>query len=161
MYRSLISYFTKNPDSRLADLDLEDSGLSCCGVIEFLDTLSMLEKPLKFLSVADNALGRYSSSYKHFFTLYRFEICLALKIFLFFSEIAEAIVNSLTISIESLNISGIGLGPLGFLALGRKLEKGLKKLLSINIRFKANPYPLFSVYVACLQCPHSFCGLLL
>ncbi|KAG7584485.1 Leucine-rich repeat [Arabidopsis suecica] len=119
--RSLISYFTKNPDSRLADLDLENCELSCCGVIEFLDTLSMLEKPTKFLSVADNALG---------------------------SEVAEAIVNSITVSIESLNISGIGLGPLGFLALGRKLENGLKKLLSINIRFKANPYPLFSVYIA-------------
>ncbi|KAG7579824.1 Leucine-rich repeat [Arabidopsis thaliana x Arabidopsis arenosa] len=76
--RSLISYFTKNPDSRLADLDLENY----------------------------NALG---------------------------SEVAEAIVNSITVSIESLNISGIGLGPLGFLALGRKLEKGLNKLLSINI----------------------------
>ncbi|XP_010495908.1 PREDICTED: NACHT, LRR and PYD domains-containing protein 5-like isoform X1 [Camelina sativa] len=104
--RSLISYFTKNPNSRLADLDLENCELSCCGVIEFLDTLSMLEKPIKFLSVADNALG---------------------------SEVAEAIVNSFTVSIESLNISGIGLGPLGFLALGRKLEKGSKKLLSINI----------------------------
>ncbi|CAE5991497.1 unnamed protein product [Arabidopsis arenosa] len=104
--RSLISYFTKNPDSHLADLDLENCELSCCGVIEFLDTLSMLKKPIKFLSVADNALG---------------------------SEVAEAIVNSITVSIESLNISGIGLGPLGFLALGRKLEKELKKLLSINI----------------------------
>uniref|UniRef100_A0A1J3JRF6 Tonsoku-like protein n=1 Tax=Noccaea caerulescens TaxID=107243 RepID=A0A1J3JRF6_NOCCA len=104
--RSLISYFIKNPDSLLADLNLENCELSCCGVIEFLDTLSTLEKPLKFLSIADNALG---------------------------SEVAEAMVNSLTISIESLNISGIGLGPVGFLELGRKLVKGLKKLVSINI----------------------------
>ncbi|XP_024016061.1 NACHT, LRR and PYD domains-containing protein 5 isoform X2 [Eutrema salsugineum] len=104
--RSLISYFTKNPDSPLADLNLENCELSCCGVIEFLDTLSTRERPLKFLSVADNALGR---------------------------EVSEAIVNSLTISIESLNISGIGLGPVGFLELGRKLVKGLKKLRSINI----------------------------
>ncbi|XP_023641744.1 NLR family CARD domain-containing protein 3 isoform X2 [Capsella rubella] len=104
--RSLISYFKKNLNSCLADLDLENCELSSCGVIEFLDTLSMLEKPLKFLSVADNALG---------------------------SEVAEAIVNAFTFSVESINISGIGLGPLGFLALGRKLEKGSKKLLSINI----------------------------
>ncbi|VVA99819.1 unnamed protein product [Arabis nemorensis] len=104
--RSLISYFTKNPDSPLTDLNLENCELSCCGVIEFLDTLSTLEKPLKFLSVADNALG---------------------------SEVSEAMVNFLTVSIESLNISGIGLGPGGFLELSRKLGKGLKKLLSINI----------------------------
>ncbi|CAH2051172.1 unnamed protein product [Thlaspi arvense] len=104
--RSLISYFTKNPNSLLADLNLENCELSCCGVIEFLDTLSTLEKTLKFLSVADNALG---------------------------SEVAEAIISSLTVSIESLNISGIGLGPVGFVELGEKLVKGVKKLLSINI----------------------------
>ncbi|KFK40400.1 hypothetical protein AALP_AA3G368500 [Arabis alpina] len=104
--RSLISYFTKNPDSPLTDLNLENCELSCCGVIEFLDTLLTLKKSLKFLSIADNALG---------------------------SEVSEGIVNSLTIAIESLNISGIGLGPGGFLELRRKLEKGMKKLSSINI----------------------------
>ncbi|CAH8361183.1 unnamed protein product [Eruca vesicaria subsp. sativa] len=104
--RSLISYFRKNPDSPLADLNLENCELSCCGVIEFLDTLSAAEKPLKLLSVADNALG---------------------------SEVAEAIINSLTVSIESLNISSIGLGPVGFLELGKRLVRGVKKLMSINI----------------------------
>ncbi|KAG5377612.1 hypothetical protein IGI04_025454 [Brassica rapa subsp. trilocularis] len=104
--RSLISYFKKNPDSPLADLNLENCELSCCGVIEFLDTLSTVEKPLKFLSVADNALG---------------------------SEVAEAIMNSLILSIESLDISSIGLGPVGFLELGKRLVKGVKKLMSINI----------------------------
>ncbi|KAH0916952.1 hypothetical protein HID58_024612 [Brassica napus] len=105
-YRSLISYFKKNPDSPLADLNLENCELSCCRVIEFLDTLSTVEKPLKFLSVADNALG---------------------------SEVAEAIMNSLILSIESLDISSIGLGPVGFLELGKRLVKGVKKLMSINI----------------------------
>lgn len=104
--RSLISYFKKNPDSPLADLNLENCELSCCGVIEFLDTLSTVEKPLKFLSVADNALG---------------------------SEVAEAVMNSLTVSIESLDFSSIGLGPVGFLELGKRLVKGVKKLMSINI----------------------------
>ncbi|CAN8270954.1 unnamed protein product [Cochlearia groenlandica] len=104
--RSLTSYMTKYPDSRLADLNLENCELSCCGVIKFLDALSTLEKPLKYLSIADNPLG---------------------------SEVAEAIVNSLSLPIESLNISGIGLGPVGFLELARKLEKELKKLLSISI----------------------------
>ncbi|KAJ0254166.1 Uncharacterized protein HA466_0107070 [Hirschfeldia incana] len=104
--RSLISYFKKNPDSPLADLNLENCELSSCGVIEFLDTLSTVEKPLKFISVADNALG---------------------------SEVAEAIMNSLTVSIESLDISSIGLGPVGFLELGKRLVKRVKKLMSINI----------------------------
>ncbi|XP_056845944.1 uncharacterized protein LOC108806476 isoform X3 [Raphanus sativus] len=104
--RSLISYFKKNPDSPLADLNLENCELSCCGVIEFLDTLSTVEKPLKFLSVADNALG---------------------------SEVAEAIINSWTVSIESLDISSIGLGHVGFLELGKRLVKRVEKLMSINI----------------------------
>ena len=71
-------------------------------------------------------------------------------LFLFFSEVAEAVVNSFTISIESLNIMGIGLGPLGFLALGRKLEKVSKKLLSINIRSKAKSIASIFVYNASL-----------
>ncbi|KAL0803091.1 hypothetical protein Bca101_058267 [Brassica carinata] len=104
--RSLISYFKKNPDSPLADLNLENCELSCRGVIEFLDTLSTVEKPLKFLSVADNALG---------------------------SEVAEAIINSLTVSIESVDISSIGLGHVGFLELGKRLVKRVEKLMSINI----------------------------
>ncbi|CAG7900424.1 unnamed protein product [Brassica rapa] len=131
--RSLISYFKKNPDSPLADLNLENCELSCCGVIEFLDTLSTVEKPLKFLSVADNALGRYLHNHKLYITLHRYKVCLLILFFLFFSEVAEAIMNSLILSIESLDISSIGLGPVGFLELGKRLVKGVKKLMSINI----------------------------
>jgi len=45
---------------------------------------------------------------------------------------------------------GIGLGPLGFLALGRKLVKVSKKLLSINIRSKAKSIASIFVYNAAL-----------
>lgn len=153
-YRSLISYFKKNPDSPLADLNFENCELSCCGVIEFLDTLSTVEKPLKFLSVADNALGRYLHNYKLYITLHRYKVCLLIILFLFFSEVAEAVMNSLTVSIESLDISSIGLGPVGFLELGKRLVKGVKKLMSINIRFKANFISSVSLYT--LHC-FAFC----
>ncbi|XP_010540943.1 PREDICTED: protein NLRC3 isoform X2 [Tarenaya hassleriana] len=104
--RSLISYFTNHPEYPLANLNLENCELSCDGVIDLLDSLSLLEKPLKSLSIADNALG---------------------------SGVADAIGDFLASPIQSLNISGMGLGSIGFLELQRKIVKELMMLLNINI----------------------------
>lgn len=82
-----------------------------------------------------------------FITFYRFKVSLLIVLFLLFSEVAEAIINSLTVSIESLDISSIGLGHVGFLELGKRLVKRVEKLMSINIRFKANSISSVSLYI--------------
>lgn len=44
--------------SPLADLNLGECDLSCCGVTQLLDVLSNLKNPLHSLSIAHNELGR-------------------------------------------------------------------------------------------------------
>lgn len=59
--RSLIPYFVEASEKcfPFADLMLENCELSCHGVTYLIDTLSILQRPLKSLSVADNDLGRF------------------------------------------------------------------------------------------------------
>ncbi|XP_030455013.1 uncharacterized protein LOC115676272 [Syzygium oleosum] len=89
----------------LVDLSLENCELSSDGVIEFLSTLSTLDKTLGSLSISDNRLG---------------------------SHVAEALLKLLGTAIPVLNISGVGLDSSGFQELQKVSCKSLK-LVKIDI----------------------------
>ncbi|XP_030549434.1 ribonuclease inhibitor isoform X2 [Rhodamnia argentea] len=89
----------------LADLSLENCELSSNGVIEFLNTLSTLDKSLSSLSISDNRLG---------------------------SHVAEALVKLMGTSVQVLNIGGVGLGSSGFRELQKVMSNSLK-LVKIDI----------------------------
>lgn len=60
-FRCLIPYFKETPDKyvTLVELKLESCDLTCSGVCELLEALSSLRKPLNFLSIGGNTLGRF------------------------------------------------------------------------------------------------------
>ncbi|KAL5562041.1 hypothetical protein UlMin_031788 [Ulmus minor] len=91
----------------LTDLHLDNCELSHEGVTQLINTLSTSKRPLKSLSVEDNFLG---------------------------SQVAAAFGKFLSTSIQILNISGIGLGSLGFQELQQSIiEFSSLKLVDINI----------------------------
>ncbi|KAK9733850.1 hypothetical protein RND81_04G096700 [Saponaria officinalis] len=89
--KSLIPYFVKTAERvPLANLNLRNCTLSCCGATELLEVLLASKYPLSTLSLADNDLG---------------------------SRIAPALGDFLCTSIKSLDIRDIDLGSAGFLEL--------------------------------------------
>ncbi|CAN0897769.1 hypothetical protein LINGRAHAP2_LOCUS19311 [Linum grandiflorum] len=105
--RCLVPYFAEASKGcfSLVDLKLDNCELSCKGVVELLDTLSTLKKPLHSLSIADNSLG---------------------------SGMAEAFGKLLGTNLRVLNIEGIGLGSVGFQELQKTITTKLN-LADINI----------------------------
>ncbi|OMO97835.1 Leucine-rich repeat, ribonuclease inhibitor subtype [Corchorus capsularis] len=105
--RCLIPYIAEASKtfSPLAHLNLENCELSHDGVTQLLNALSTLRKPLNSLSIADNGLG---------------------------SQVAEALRNFWSTSIQVFNLEGIGLGPSGFRKLQDVIMEDLM-LVEINI----------------------------
>lgn len=106
--RSLIPYFVKafEKASPISDVNLQNCSLSCKGVTEFLESSQTLREPLNSLSVAENNL---SSS-----------VAAPLAIFLG------------SPGVKALNIEAIGLEPLGFQELEKKMPKDVP-LVRINM----------------------------
>ncbi|OMP06386.1 Leucine-rich repeat, ribonuclease inhibitor subtype [Corchorus olitorius] len=105
--RCLIPYIAEASKtfSPLDHLNLENCELSHDGVTQLLNALSTLRKPLNSLSIADNGLG---------------------------SQVAEALGNFWSTSIQVFNLEGIGLGPSGFRKLQDVIMEDLM-LVEINI----------------------------
>ncbi|KAF7804571.1 protein NLRC3 [Senna tora] len=103
----LIPFFAEASEScsHLANLKLEDCGLSYDGVSHLLDAISTFKGQLKSLSLADNFLG---------------------------SQVAAALAKFMGTSIQVLDVGGIGLGSYGFQKL-QYLIKGELELVKINI----------------------------
>ncbi|KAM6592060.1 hypothetical protein CsatA_014665 [Cannabis sativa] len=107
--RNLLPYFVEASEkcSPFKDLYLENCDISNGGVLELINTLSTLKKPLECLSIADNVLG---------------------------SQVAAALGNLLSTSIQTLHISGIGLGSPGFEDLEKSITQTQElKLVEISI----------------------------
>ncbi|KAG0474734.1 hypothetical protein HPP92_014420 [Vanilla planifolia] len=106
--RRLIPFFVKalEETSNVAEIWLENCELSGAGVAELCRSLAMTKGQLETFSVADNDLGSSVAA-----------------------ELAKALDE---LRIKHLNIEDIGLGPLGFQELERKLPKDMA-LTCINI----------------------------
>ncbi|XP_062079261.1 uncharacterized protein LOC133783619 isoform X2 [Humulus lupulus] len=107
--RNLLPYFIEASEkcTPFTDLYLENCDISNGGVIELINTLLTFKKPLESLSIADNVLG---------------------------SQVAAALGNLLSTSIQILNISGIELGSPGFEDLEKSITQTQElKLVEITI----------------------------
>ncbi|KAM0941958.1 putative leucine-rich repeat domain superfamily [Dioscorea sansibarensis] len=104
----LIPYFVKAFEKTppLLDVNFQNCNLSCKGVTEFLESSQTLREPLNSLSVAENNLCS--------------SVAAPLAIFLG------------SPGVKALNIEAIGLEPLGFQELGKKMPKDVP-LGRINI----------------------------
>ncbi|CAA6673308.1 unnamed protein product [Spirodela intermedia] len=106
--RSLIPYFLKaieRPDP-LSDIKIENCSLSSVAVVQLLENIQHLGKPLRSLSLADNNLGS----------------CVGVPLAKFLGPSR----------LQKLNIEDVGLGPLGF----QELERGLPEdvgLVWVNV----------------------------